>query len=221
MSQSFGVVISVVGVMTIISCQQNSTSGAQGNEARTSPSASAASPAASVNDAKRSETPNKVNVQPPGVQKVSDAEIETRIKPLLKADEKLEHAVFSGPFGPEKGATLVLTSSSKDGPKRLFGFVLVGADNKRIDLPDLSDNQYVDRVDAVAPIDIDGDRALEIIIISTIFSGAGPSAGQEYPHNLILDWDDTKFVRLPAKEQKIANAKTAGQAKDSLGLLVK
>jgi len=199
-SAAFG----ILAALTMAACGNNSTAGGQGSDV---PAATTTNQPGNAQAAEG--TPMGKRAAPLPVRRLSDEEVKTRITPLLSADEQLAHAVFEGPFGPEQGVTLVLTSSSKKGPSRLLGWVLLGAENKRIDLPDLSDSQYIDAVSAVVPVNIDDDAATEIVILATLISGAGPTAGQPFPHNLVLDWDGSKFVRLAEIEKKIAESTTA------------
>jgi hypothetical protein len=199
-----------LAALTIAACGNSSTAGGQGSDVPVATTANQTENAPPMKAPPLGEgTPMGKRAAPVRVRQLTDDEVKTRITPLLGADEQLAHGVFEGPFGPEQGATLVLTSSSKNGPSRLLGWVLLGAEKKRIDLPDLSDSQYIDAVSAVVPVNIDDDSATEIVILSTLISGAGPTAGQPYPHNLVLDWDGSKFVRLAEVEKKIAESTTA------------
>lgn len=209
----------MLGAPMVAGCNQDSKSEVRKSVTAPVPASESAAPAAST--ARPAVTAAaSVSVSPPKqrVRRLSDNEVNTRITPLLRANETLAHAVFEGPFGPEKGATLILTKVSGEGLPVLGGWVFVGGEDKRADLPELSFSMHIfETVAAVVPLDVDADPALEIIILGTIIGGVGPYSGHYLPHNVVLDWDGAKFVQLSDVEMKIGDAKDVAQVKKALG----
>jgi DNA-binding Lrp family transcriptional regulator len=212
----------IIGAMTVAGCHQDGKSDIREGVKAAVPISESAAPVASVSHPEVTAAASVSASPAPPMQRVrrlSDDEVKRRITPLLRANEQLAHAVFAGPFGPEKGATLVLTKVSGEPFPVLGGWVLVGGEDKRTEVPEVwSPGLHIfEKVEAVIPLDVDEDPALEIIILSTILAGGGPYSGHYLPWNLVLDWDGAKFVQLSAVESKIGEAKDAAQVKKALG----
>jgi hypothetical protein len=211
----------IIGAMTAFGCHRDGKSDVSASVNAPAPESKSATAAASVQREVTPAAPVSALTLPPkqSVRRLSDDEIKTRITPLLRANEKLAHAVFEGPFGPEKGATLILTKVSGEGIPVLGGWVMVGGEDKRTELSEVSFPilHLFENVAAVIPINVDEDPALEIIILATIVATAGPYIGHYLPWNMVLDWDGAKFVQLSEVEKKIDDAKDAAQVKKALG----
>jgi hypothetical protein len=150
-----------------------------------------------------------------------DAEdTETIVELELKPKEKLAHPIFEGMFGPDFETTFVLYEgeSPEAEERRLQGFVLVprAKVDERINLPDLAtpdeENQALDKVSAVFFDNLDADPAREPIVIASCWG----LQNRNFPCNVALDWNGSKFVRLKAIEKKIENATTAQEAREAL-----
>ena len=155
----------------------------------------------------------------PRFKKLSKAEIETTVKPMLRAGETIDHAVFSGPLGPDARATLVLAQRAhKVAISRLVGFVIAG--KRRIPLP-LPDTHWSSGVEvaAVLLVNLDKDRHLEIVVMTTYMTGAGPQGTHDRYENYVLDYNGKHFVRLARLEKKVRTLGTARRVKKALGLL--
>jgi hypothetical protein len=212
----------IIGAMTVAGCHQDGKSEVRENVKAPVPVSESATPVASVPRAEvTAAAPVSASPAPPmqPVRRLSDDEIKKRITPLVRANEVVAHAIFEGPFGPEKGATLVLTKVSDVGVPTLGGWVILGGEDKRTELSEVSFPvlHYLEKVAAVIPLNVDEDPALEVIILSTIVASAGPYIGHYLPWNMALDWDGRKFVQLSAVEEKIDQAKDAAQVKKALG----
>jgi hypothetical protein len=145
----------------------------------------------------------------PGVRTVQEHEITTFLKP----GELVGHPVLETDLGAAERSKLVLFSL-KDGVSEYGAFVV--ADDKRIPVEVPEAEGAHSGFSAVLFHDLDGDYVMEIIIMRTFMSGAGPQGAEDQPHNFVLDWDGTKFVVLTELTEKIQGHSTSEQIYSTL-----
>ncbi|MCA9668456.1 MAG: hypothetical protein KC503_22850 [Myxococcales bacterium] len=135
----------------------------------------------------------------------------------LQPGEKLAHAVLRAALGPSKRAAVVLYTRA--GKRGFFGHVW--ANNKRYRLPmpdkDIATSMQW-KVEAVAFVNVDRDRAKEIVVMTTYMIGAGPQGAIPQPYNYLFDYDAKRgrFVRLAKREKKIRHLRTAKKVRAAL-----
>ncbi len=153
------------------------------------------------------------------VEQLPESLVQRWVDPRLDSNQSRQDPIFIGRLGPSPRTILVLAASGN-----LFsGFAL--ADTTRatpkLALPELSDSAIFNSVEAVLFEPAPGDSAPYIIVIATYITGIGQGGGTPFYHNAVLQWNGTRFVRLPAIEQRIAELQTAGAVRRVLRAAVR
>ena len=152
----------------------------------------------------------------PRYARLTAAQVDAIVKPHMGKGERVDHAVFRGPLGPGPRAILVLTQrAEKGGASRLIGFVISG--KRRLPLP-IPKTHWPSGVEvaAVLLLNLDADKHLELVIMTTYMTGVGPTGARDQHENYVLDYDGKGFVRLARLEKRIWSKASARAVKRAL-----
>lgn len=158
-------------------------------------------------------------VAKPKVKKLTKEAAVVATKGVLKANESIAHAVFSGPFGPAADALLVplLRKNDKTGDSAAAAIVL--AKKKRYALPMMAeDGEAYGVVEIVAVLleDYDGDGIIDPVVMTRYMTGIGPEGAREQVENYVFRWQGATFVRLGEAEKQVKGLRSGRTVKKRL-----